>query len=190
MLDDVSEHLPTTTDKYIRTFSDLRKRPRASKHQVSNVVDWLDRGAIDDEEAEFVTKTSDLMSINSVERLPIRRLLESWPQLRFSWLFREKLPPDAEVDVAAGTTTYASNERLQRMTNGLIILVGLAMMLAPLWWCEYVENRETKLKIITGFVCAFIAMMMTATINKPFEVVAATAAYSAVLMVFMQIDSD
>lgn len=30
--------------------------------------------------------------------------------------------------------------------------------------------------------------MTTATVNRPFEVVAATAAYAAVLMVFKQID--
>lgn len=49
--------------------------------------------------------------------------------------------------------------------------------------------RTTKLKVITGFIVVFMGMMTTAT-HKPFEVVAATAAYSAVLMVFMQINNS
>jgi hypothetical protein len=149
-------------------------------------MNWLDRGAIDDDEAEFIKENVDLISINAVDLLPIRRLLEASPRISFSWLFRTKPPLD--VDDTSEATIYTSNERLERITNGLIILVGLAMLLAPLWWLEYVSSKEGKLKIITLFVCLFIAMMMTATINKPFEVVAATAAYSAVLMVFMQID--
>jgi hypothetical protein len=69
-----------------------------------------------------------------------------------------------------------------------IILMGLVMLLAPLWWLEKVSSSETRLKIITGFIIVFMVAMSTATVNRPFEVVASTAAYAAVLMVFMQID--
>jgi hypothetical protein len=61
------------------------------------------------------------------------------------------------------------------------------MLLAPLWWLEDVSDSKDRLKIITGFVILFISLMTVATINRPFEVVASTAAYAAVLMVFMQI---
>jgi hypothetical protein len=64
------------------------------------------------------------------------------------------------------------------------------MLLAPLWWLEYVKNSENRLKVITAFLIAFIGMMSVAVVNRPFEVVAATAAYAAVLMVFMQIGSS
>jgi hypothetical protein len=76
----------------------------------------------------------------------------------------------------------------ERFTTLGIIFTGLVMLLAPMWWLECVEDRTSRLKIITGFVVVFILAMTMATINKPFEVVAATAAYAAVLMVFMQID--
>jgi hypothetical protein len=62
------------------------------------------------------------------------------------------------------------------------------MLLAPMWWLEYVGTSESRLKIITGFVCGFVGVMMCATVNRPFEVVASAAAYTAVLMVFMQIE--
>ena len=84
---------------------------------------------------------------------------------------------------------YSDNEILERLTTAMIILVGLVMLLAPMWWLENVSSSRKRLGVITGFICVFMVMMTTATINRPFEVVAATAAYSAVLMVFMQINN-
>jgi hypothetical protein len=94
--------------------------------------------------------------------------------LRFSKLLRAK--HNEGVHVRSEATKYSDNERAERFTNAAIILVGLIMMLAPMWWLENVSVSPTRLKFITGFVCVFIVMMTTATINKHFEVVAATAA--------------
>lgn len=82
---------------------------------------------------------------------------------------------------------YSSDSKFERFTTVCIIATGLIMLLAPMWWLEFVSDSVTRLKIITGFLCVFISIMTIATINRPFEVVAATAAYAAVLMVFMQI---
>ena len=86
------------------------------------------------------------------------------------------------------TISYSSNSRLDLFTNVSIITAGLVMLLAPLWWLEFVDNSKIKLAVMTGFICVFVGLMSTATVNKPFEIVAATAAYAAVLMVFMQVD--
>jgi hypothetical protein len=85
-------------------------------------------------------------------------------------------------------TVYSSDEKFERFTTASIILIGLVMLLAPMWWLEFTSASKVRLGVITGFICAFISIMSVATSNKPFEVVAATAAYAAVLMVFMQID--
>jgi hypothetical protein len=71
----------------------------------------------------------------------------------------------------------------------IIILGGLAMLLSPLWWLEYVLDSVKRLQIITGFVCVFCLLMTMSEIKSPREVVAASAAYAAVLMVFMQIEN-
>jgi hypothetical protein len=63
------------------------------------------------------------------------------------------------------------------------------MLLAPLWWLEYTKTSEKRLGIITGFIIVFVGVLLCATANRAFEVVACTAAYAAVLMVFMQIAS-
>jgi hypothetical protein len=82
---------------------------------------------------------------------------------------------------------YSSNEKFERLTTRSIIVTGLIALLTPMWWLEFVSGSQARLGIITGFICAFIFIMSVATHNRPFEVVAATAAYAAVLMVFMQI---
>jgi hypothetical protein len=101
-------------------------------------------------------------------------------------LFKAKLVEG--LHVKSDTTSYASDQMLDRVTTLGVIAAGLLMLLAPMWWLECVSDSKARLAIITGFVCVFIMAMSTGTINKPFEVVAATAAYAAVLMVFMQID--
>jgi hypothetical protein len=94
--------------------------------------------------------------------------------------------PDVHID--SDTTVYSSDEKFECFTTRSIILAGLIALLAPMWWLEFVSSSNARLGIITGFICVFISIMSVATTNRPFEVVAATAAYAAVLMVFMQID--
>jgi hypothetical protein len=83
-------------------------------------------------------------------------------------------------------TRAKKQSEIRSFTNFGMILVGLAMLLAPIWWLEYVPNSKQRLSIITGFLCGFTLILTLGTLSRPFEVVAATAAYAAVLMVFMQ----
>ena len=68
---------------------------------------------------------------------------------------------------------------------------GLAMLIGPLWWLQQItadeSNLQSRLGIITGFIVCFAGILSIVTVAKPFDVLAATAAYSAVLMVFMQL---
>jgi hypothetical protein len=147
------------------------------------------RDAIDVEETSAYCKpehTSDLMAISSRVRPPLGQWLEACSMLHVSRLFRAKHIEGKHIE--SETTTYFSNARFERFTNLSIILGGLTMLLAPMWWLEFVSGSKKRLAIITVFLVVFILAMSTATVNRPFEVVAATAAYAAVLMVFMQID--
>lgn len=65
------------------------------------------------------------------------------------------------------------------------------MLIAPLWILQYIYGEQAdmkaRLEIITGFLIGFTALLSIVTVARPFEVLAATAAYGAVLMVFMQL---
>ncbi|KAF1837463.1 hypothetical protein BDW02DRAFT_565938 [Decorospora gaudefroyi] len=175
-------------NQYIEAFSKIRTRPRAEKRQIDNVENWLARRAITKEETDFVNHKSDLITINSRSRPPLGQWLETCQNLHLWKLFKAKHLDGLHVPSAA--TAYSSDEAFERFTTLGIIFVGLIMLLAPMWWLECVPDSKARLGVITGFVCVFMLAMTTATINRPFEVVAATAAYAAVLMVFMQIEGN
>lgn len=89
-------------------------------------------------------------------------------------------------------TMYINNPaHLDRAVFVIMILLGLGMLIGPLWWlnnlADHGANLAPRLGIITGFLVLFVALISVLTIAKAFEVLAATAAYGAVLMVFMQL---
>jgi hypothetical protein len=51
------------------------------------------------------------------------------------------------------------------------------MLIAPLWILNYVSGPSARLEIITAFVVVFLCLIQSVTIAKPFETLAATAAY-------------
>ena len=175
-------------DQYVDTFSKIRDRPKAEKRQIGNVESFLARGGIAEKERKFISHRGDLISINSHTSSPLGRLLEATPLIRLSRLVRAK--PDPESHVISSYTNYASDEALAMLTTVSIIVLGLCMLLGPMWWLEFVSDSKKRLLIITVFLTIFMGLMSTATVNRPFEVVAASAAYAAVLMVFMQIDGN
>ena len=67
------------------------------------------------------------------------------------------------------------------------------MLVGPLWGLQYVSTAESglhnRLTVITVFIITFTIMISILTVAIPFETLAATAAYGAVLMVYMQLSN-
>ena len=69
------------------------------------------------------------------------------------------------------------------------------MLIGPLWLLQHFStdsvqtNLSVRLVIITFFLIGFAVLLTIITVARPFETLAATAAYGAVLMVFMQLNS-
>lgn len=91
------------------------------------------------------------------------------------------------------TTVYHKDEVVDKIVTCVTVMLGLAMLICPLWLLQHISaqqpNLEIRLGVITGFICLFTILLSLFTVAKPFEVLAATAAYGAVLMVFMQVGS-
>ena len=69
------------------------------------------------------------------------------------------------------------------------------MLLAPLWLLQMSLQQGANsqwhiLTIVSAFVVGFAILLAFVAVAQPFEVLAATAAYSAVLMVYLQIGSS
>ena len=95
-------------------------------------------------------------------------------------------------DFERKTTVYNNDPAVDKFVTCTTIVLGLGMLVGPLWWLQHLANRnnlEIRLAIITGFLVVFAVALSIITVAKPFDVLAASAAYGAVLMVFMQLGS-
>lgn len=176
-------------DNSVNAFSQVRKYPTAQDRHVSNLRNWFknNREAIVPAEQHFLTpgKERDLFPVVLKEKSPLRRVLGRWNWLRYLFVPRSKV---GQVDSPA--THYTSETALDRFTNTVILAAGLCLLFGPMWWLHWVSKDIYRLGIITGFVTAFTSLASSAAGQRPFEILAATAAYAAVLMVYLQISDD
>ena len=89
------------------------------------------------------------------------------------------------------TTVYVRESAIDKFVTGITLLLGLGMIVGPLWWLHFLSMEQpdplARLQVITGFSVVFTALLSILTVAKPFEILAATALYGAVLMVSMQL---
>lgn len=119
---------------------------------------------------------------------PLRLLFEKSSRFRL-WSLWKKAPPDLPRYSASHPETvhYSSDARIERFVGVTITVLGMGMLIAPLWVLAHTEVMWKQLGIITGFIMLFLGLVAFTTAARPFESLAAAAAYSAVLVVFLQI---
>ncbi|KAI0902956.1 hypothetical protein F4823DRAFT_569169 [Ustulina deusta] len=78
---------------------------------------------------------------------------------------------------------------MDSFASAVIVFVGASILVTPIWILQAIETLKTKLAVITAFVLVFLLILSFAMVSKPFEALGATAAYAAVLMVFIQVSS-
>lgn len=120
------------------------------------------------------------MSVIPFEKSWFRRVLE--------WTFVLRLPVFRRE--RSDGVIFSNNRRLESLSTTVVAIFGLAMLIAPLWILEAVHDPTSQLAIITGFIALFFFVVKVATNAKVFESLAAAAAYSAVLMVFLQLGNN
>lgn len=149
------------------------------------------------------------------ERTPLRRLMDRYQVFRKISIFRERKVRSLSTynilrfddyqlnqshyghndpeNFETNTTIYTRDSVINKCVTCTTILLGLAMLVGPLWVLQYISTAESglhnRLTVITVFLIGFTIMISVLTVATPFETLAATAAYGAVLMVFMQLGS-
>ena len=196
----------------------LKSRSKATPFQVGNVRQWLQNAndPILDAEVAYLQEEDDLVPVASTPKAPLRQLIDRFSVLNFLRLppcIRERKvsqqfkPPvtdtianyfrkrnerlyNANEDFEMQTTVYNKDRLFEKIMTVFTIIVGLAMLIGPLWILQHLSTEPSNLKVrlgvITGFIALFTILTSLFTVAKAFEVLAATAAYGAVLMVFMQ----
>ncbi|MCJ1432761.1 hypothetical protein MMC27_002118 [Xylographa pallens] len=173
-------------NQFILNHAQMKARPDATKHQVNNVKAWLfnNEHAIREDEASFIEAEGDLVPVVPKIKVPLRRLIERSD-------FMHLLRVNKSNGPRSKTTIYTDDTRVDKVVTFTVMSTGLGMLIGPLWWLQQItadeSNLQSRLGIITGFIVCFAGILSIVTVAKPFDVLAATAAYSAVLMVFMQL---
>ncbi|KAL6816727.1 hypothetical protein V8C40DRAFT_269178 [Trichoderma camerunense] len=137
-------------------------------------------------EATRKTRTDDdLICVVQKEKPPLRRVIDSSRIFRTMSLWEKERGDVSAHDME--NVTYVSEQRLDFFVSLITTIIGLAMLVTPLWILQSTTNLQSKLIIITVFIIVFLLVLSFGMVAKPFEALGATAAYAAILMVFMQL---
>jgi hypothetical protein len=159
----------------------------ATPRQTGNIDNWFEsygEDAIDPEEQHHRGHQGDLVTMISKPQYPLIALLYRSRIIRR--MFKLKLRSDRVDSVS---TTYISTRGLEVLAAMLSLTVGLSMTFASIWWLNFVDDTIIRLAIITASGTLMSLITWAAAGNRPFEILAAFAAYMAVLMIYQQIGS-
>ncbi|KAI0855869.1 hypothetical protein F4860DRAFT_529870 [Xylaria cubensis] len=175
-------------DEAVLRYSEMRRLFPASDRNVRNIKMWLknNEGAILKEETEFIQHHDDLISI-STPKSTLRRWFEDRvvKHAYIRGLFRRK---SLQLGAYDNTSIYTfSDDAVNTFGSVAVFITALVMLITPLWILQSLGKLQMKLAVITVFVVAFIAFLTVTTPGRAFERLAATAGYSAVLVVFLQL---
>ena len=82
----------------------------------------------------------------------------------------------AEGESPGQATSRSFSQIPYRFMTVLIVGIGTVMLLVPMWILQALDKNNHKLGVITAFVVVFLGLVSYATVAKPFETLAATAA--------------
>ena len=178
----------TRTDELLIQHSTLRARPHVPKRNITSIANWFynTQNAIWEEEAAYIRQRHDLIQLVPKSTTPLRHLLERSTHFRLSKLWKKEPPPLPIHSTHPETLHYSSDTRIDNFLGITITTLGMGMLIAPLWALAYTHDMKHRLCVVTGFIVLFLGLVAFTTVAKPFESLAAAAAYSAVLAVFLQ----
>ncbi|KAK1671996.1 hypothetical protein BDP55DRAFT_274936 [Colletotrichum godetiae] len=171
-----------------RTLRTLSKAPR---RDIKNHLHWHENHgneAIATVEQDYLNHKNDLVALAQKEKTPLRQVIDGSLRLRTLPLWRHRENEGETYDKE--DVSHYSDKRMDSFASAVIIAVGVLMLITPIWILQALTDLKAKLAVITAFIFVFLLVLSLAMVAKPFEALGATAAYAAVLMVFLQIQSE
>jgi hypothetical protein len=165
-------------DTFILQQAELKKYPQPSTQDIISLENWHwnhNNCAIAEEEKAYLSQKHDLFSLVPRVKTPLRRLLDRSRKFKLHRFWHSKDKPELPF-YDDKVVTYTSDKRIDRFITVIIITVGMAMLIAPIWILQALKQPIPKLGTITAFIVLFLGMLSYATVAKPFETLAATAA--------------
>lgn len=180
-------------DRLVLNYSQIKKQPKAPRRTLASISKWFQEypNAITEYETGFLSSEKETDLVATVERpkAPLRSIVETILWFCPSRYFRLDPQEYNEYLLKYGKedVIYWDNDKIDFAVNTIILFSGLVMLLVPAWGLNAVSSYTLRLALITGFIALFLGLLLLVTPTKPFETMVGTAAYGALLMVFMQI---
>jgi hypothetical protein len=183
-------------DSFLNGYSQLVSRGACRPEDVASVRLWLRvirPTAIDLRESEYIDRDGDLVQLHPQTRYLGRNILGSilfgnrWIPWGIPWAqkwFRGKVPEDT-ISLKIEDTVWPNDDRLRRLSTFFVTVGGLGMLIGPIWALAYLKPIAYRLALISIFMMLFFVVLSLSR-SRLIESLAATAAYSAVLVVFLQ----
>lgn len=130
--------------------------------------------AIETKEWQYLYETEDLVRIVPEDKTHMRRVIDNSPFFRTLSIWKKK--KDGIPDYDQSSISHYSDKRLDNFASGIIVVLGTAMLMTPLWILQWLESSVSKLVVITIFNSVFLLVMSFLMVAKPFEALGATAA--------------
>jgi uncharacterized membrane protein YwzB len=85
--------------------------------------------------------------------------------------------PDGTESFHGPETYYLARlDNIDKLVSGIIIVVGLLMLVIPLWILQFLSDDVVRLGVITAFMILFLVVVATISGAKPYKSLASTAA--------------
>lgn len=180
----------------MNSYAAVVSRGTCKPNDVNKVRNWLRNvrpTAIDSKECEYIDHDDDLIPVHPKFKSPGRDFLERvafggrFYKRGIPWLRRwfSKKAPKNVVSLDNENTFWPNDQRMETVSSIVISVAGLAMLIGPIWALAYIKPITQRLAVISCFIVVFFVVVVI-TITRLYEALAATAAYSAVLVVFLQ----
>jgi hypothetical protein len=171
-------------------YSTIRAWPNALERNIQSVGNWLDNmeGVILDEEQGYIKQPNDLFALAPKEKSPLGRLFgrsSCFDSVR-AWKKKSSQPEELNSPWSE-FVTYTDDAKVERFVRFVLTIIGMVMLIAPLWILAVTHGMMQRLGVITIFILLLLVIVASTTTAKSFENLAATAAYAAVHVVFLQI---
>ncbi|KAI8623321.1 hypothetical protein F5Y19DRAFT_468605 [Xylariaceae sp. FL1651] len=175
-------------NKFLIQQSSLREYMRAPPRDIQSLRTWHENHpniTTNEEEHSYLREKQDLIRMRLDEKTPLRRWIDNSSILRALALWRKR-SQIASTDETENVSYY-SNAVMDFFASAIIFTIGGIIIVMPIWVLLGLNGIVDKVGAITVFIVAFLAVLSFVLVAKPFEVLGATAAYAAVLVVFLQV---
>ncbi|KAI1452546.1 hypothetical protein F4805DRAFT_447137 [Annulohypoxylon moriforme] len=166
-------------DRLLLDHCSLMNMTEAPKRNIQNIETWfaLNRGAIMEEETNFIKHRDDLISGYGEKKTTLRVFFEDQIVLRtrlFMRLFKKD--PSPRMSLRDQNEVYHfSDQAIDAFGSLAVLIIALLMLIAPLWILQALDDVYSKLAVITFFIVICVFFLSLGTFGKPFETLAATA---------------